>query len=131
MNLSWMTLLAWLLGYIALRRRLLSEVLGKSVNSFMASNSTGWGKKSTRPPRGQSDTLSDIAGEAPFWLAPIHQSTTIDTVRLKKALGWDDQAYRRGILISIAVNFAFLVAASRIVYLSFLYTDENHSMSVP
>lgn len=119
--LLWMAILVWLLGYIVLRREDLAKMLYKSIRRYLPS------EKADPCTHGSfKSQLSDVAGEAPFWLAPIPSSATDLRDELKEALGWDESGYRQSLAISFAVVTGFLVVAIRVVYIGFMFTDEPY-----
>ncbi|OCP09266.1 MULTISPECIES: hypothetical protein [unclassified Ensifer] len=119
--LLWMSILVWLLGYIVLRREDLAKMLYKSIRRYLPS------EKADPCTHGSfKGQLSDVAGEAPFWLAPIPSSATDIKDELKEALGWDESGYRQSLAISFAVVTGFLVVAIRVVYIGFMFTDEPY-----
>ncbi|MBY5585068.1 hypothetical protein [Rhizobium leguminosarum] len=110
--LVWMILVAWLVAYLNIRRRQLSQLVVKTASLGAKSASNG---------------TTAIAGDPPFWLAPIARSPTLDreSVELiRTALGWDDSTYRLATRLALITGLGLIVVACRVFYISFLITDE-------
>ncbi|MBY5606429.1 hypothetical protein HFO50_36005 [Rhizobium leguminosarum] len=124
----WMALLVWTLAFIVSKREELSKLLCKSVRRYLpADTPNGTDGETVSKPKGQ---LADLAGEAPFWIAPIPASARALKIELKEALGWDEGTYSQNLKISAAIAFGFVIVAARVVYVGFMFTDESSLVSL-
>ena len=123
LTIVWMALLVWLVTFIVIRRSTLSVTLGKSVINFRKMvKSPG---ESSEPHANRSTGIADIAGEAPFWMAPVLKNEIADATVLRNALGWDNNTYRTSVAFAALTNVILIIIALRVVYISFMLNDES------
>ncbi|MBI4922384.1 MAG: hypothetical protein HY834_11590 [Devosia nanyangense] len=119
----WSIILVGLLAYIVARRLSLASMLLKAKAAFEAELAA----KSTEQPA-ESVTVEDIAGETPFWLAPVATlaGDKASCTGLFEALGWDRSRDRFIRLVSFCLIALFFVIQLRVAWIGYVMTDHYH-----